>query len=89
VVPGQRDHQALRLDWTTQLGQATSDALGQYLFKDGNGTVFNDDLAAGTDQHLEVPPKKTLRPKDRAPQTLVHPPSTLGHRLTRFGIVIH
>ncbi len=57
--------------------------------KDGNGTVFNDDLTAGTDQHLEVPPKKTLRPKDRAPQTLVHRPSTLGHRLTRFGIVIH
>jgi len=89
VVPGQRDHQALRFDWATQPGQATSDALGQYLFKDGNSTVFNDDLTAGTDQHLEVPPKKTLRPKDRAPQTLVHRPSTLGHRLTRFGIVIH
>ncbi len=89
MVPGERDHQAPQFDWTTQLSQATSDALGQYLFKDGNGTVFNDDLTAGTDQHLEVPPKKTLRPKDRAPQTLVHRPSTLGNRLTRFGIVIH
>jgi len=74
---------------TTQLGQATSDAFGQYLFKDGNGPVFNDNLPAGTYQLLEVPPKETLCPKDRAPETLVHPPLTLRHRLTRFGIVTH
>ncbi len=74
---------------TIRLYQATSDALGQSLFKDGNGTAFNDNLTAGADQLLDGPPKQTLRPKDRAPQTLVHRPSTLGNRLTRFGIVIH
>jgi hypothetical protein len=74
---------------TTQLGKATSNAFGQYRFKDGVGKVFNDNPTAYTDQLLEVLPKTTLSSKDRAPETLVHHPSTLGHRLTRFGIVIH
>src|SRR5690349_19773767 len=41
---------------TTQLGQATTDANGQYLFEDGNGTVFNNNLTPGTYQVTEVPP---------------------------------